>query len=128
MKVRVFPDALIVILALLGALSLIDESWRAPTPLPLVQFLQGHDLWRIWNALRWQQCICMRFFISCPAWSALWWDARFTLQSKGKEMTPNDGLRVSCRPSGHTPFWIDSGLPCNELERARFSASMGRHI
>jgi hypothetical protein len=54
MKVRVFPDTLIVILALLGALSLIDEGWRAPTPLPLVQFLHDHDLWRIWNALRWQ--------------------------------------------------------------------------
>src|ERR1022692_1862053 len=32
----------------------------------------------------------MRFFISFPAWSALWWDAGFTLQSKGKEMTPNE--------------------------------------
>jgi hypothetical protein len=54
MKVRVFPDALIVILALLGALSLIDESWRAPTPQPLLQFLQAHHLWRVFNALRWQ--------------------------------------------------------------------------
>jgi hypothetical protein len=54
MKVRVFPDALIVVLALLGALSLMDEWWRAPTPIPLVLFLQAHHLWRVWNALRWQ--------------------------------------------------------------------------
>jgi hypothetical protein len=54
MKVRIFTDALIVVLALLGALSLIDELWRAPTPVPLVQFLQAHDLWRIWLELRWQ--------------------------------------------------------------------------
>jgi hypothetical protein len=54
MKVRVFPDAFIVILALLGGLSLIDESWRAPTPLTLVQFLQAHHLWHIWQELRWQ--------------------------------------------------------------------------
>jgi hypothetical protein len=54
MKVRIFPDALIVVLALLGALSLIDELWRAPTPFPLVQFLQAHHLWRIWLELRWQ--------------------------------------------------------------------------
>ena len=54
MKVRVFPDTLIVILALLGALSVIDELWRAPTPLALVQFLQAHHLWHVWNALRWQ--------------------------------------------------------------------------
>jgi hypothetical protein len=54
MKVRVFPDALIVVLALLGTLSLIDELWRAPAPIPLVQFLLAHHLWRVWNALRWQ--------------------------------------------------------------------------
>ena len=54
MKVRAFPDALIVILALLGALSLLDESWRAPTPVVLVRFLQAHHLWHIWNALRWE--------------------------------------------------------------------------
>jgi hypothetical protein len=54
MKVRVFPDALIVVLALLGALSLIDELWRGPAPIPLVQFLQAHHLWRVWNALRWE--------------------------------------------------------------------------
>ena len=54
MKVRVFPDAVIVFLALLGALSLIDELWRAPTPLPLVRFFQAHHLWGVWNELRWQ--------------------------------------------------------------------------
>lgn len=51
---RVFWNALIVILTLLGAMSLIDESWRASTPLALVQFFQAHHLWHVWNALRWQ--------------------------------------------------------------------------
>jgi hypothetical protein len=41
----------------------------------------------------------MKFFISFPAWSALWWDAGFILQSKEKKITPNNGLRVSCRPT-----------------------------
>jgi hypothetical protein len=54
MKIRIFPDATIFFLLLLGALCLIDEEWRAPTPAPLVQFLQAHGLWNIWNALRWQ--------------------------------------------------------------------------
>jgi hypothetical protein len=54
MKVRIFPDALIVILALLGALSLIDELWRAPTPDALAQFLQAHHLWHVWSELRWE--------------------------------------------------------------------------
>jgi hypothetical protein len=54
MKVRIFPDVLIGVLALLGALSLSDELWRAPTPLALVQFLQAHHLWHVWNSLRWQ--------------------------------------------------------------------------
>jgi hypothetical protein len=54
MRVRVFPDALVVVLALLGALSLIDELWRAATPLPVVQFLQAHHLWQVWSALRWE--------------------------------------------------------------------------
>lgn len=54
MQVRIFPHALIVILALLGALSLIDELLRAPTPSSLVPFLQAHDLWHIWLELRWQ--------------------------------------------------------------------------
>ncbi len=42
MKIRDFPNALIVALALLGALSLIDELWRAPTPLPLVSLRQDN--------------------------------------------------------------------------------------
>jgi hypothetical protein len=54
MKVRIFPDALVTILALLGALSLIDELWRAPTPDPLAQFLQAHHLWHVWSELRWE--------------------------------------------------------------------------
>jgi hypothetical protein len=54
MKVRVFPDATVVFLALLGALSVLDELWRAPTPTPLVHYLQAHHLWEIWIKLRWQ--------------------------------------------------------------------------
>jgi hypothetical protein len=54
MKVRIFPGILILVLTLLGALSLIDEAWRVPTPPPLVQFFQAHNLWHIWNELRWQ--------------------------------------------------------------------------
>jgi hypothetical protein len=54
MKARVFPDVLIIVLLLLGALSLIDESWRAPTPDALSRFLQAHHLWRLWIELRWE--------------------------------------------------------------------------
>jgi len=54
MKVRFFPDLLIAVLVLLGALSLADELWVGPTPLPLTQFLQAHHLWDIWMALRWE--------------------------------------------------------------------------
>ena len=45
---------IITILVLLGALSLADEAWRAPTPGPLTQFLQNHGLWHLWSELRWQ--------------------------------------------------------------------------
>lgn len=54
MKVRVFPDALVIVLALLGALSLADEFWRAPTPDSVARFLQKHGLWEMWLALRWE--------------------------------------------------------------------------
>ena len=54
MKVRVFPDGLILILALLGVLSLLDEAWQGPAPDWLVSFLLAHHLWDIWNQLRWQ--------------------------------------------------------------------------
>jgi hypothetical protein len=54
MKVRIFPDALISVLALLGALSLIDEVWRGPIPPSMVRFLRAHHLWHAWNELRWQ--------------------------------------------------------------------------
>jgi hypothetical protein len=54
MKVRFFPDAVVIVLALLGFVSLAAELWRAPTPASLTQFLQAHDLWEIWLALRWQ--------------------------------------------------------------------------
>jgi hypothetical protein len=54
MKVRVFPDALIFVLALLGVLCLLDEAWQGPAPPPLVRFLLTHHLWYVWNELRWQ--------------------------------------------------------------------------
>ena len=54
MKVRLFPEITILALTLLGVLSLADEAWRTPEPLPLVQFLQSHHLWHIWSELRWQ--------------------------------------------------------------------------
>ena len=54
MKVRIFPDTLILVLALLGVLSLLDEAWRGPTPHPLVKFLLAHHLWNVWIELRWQ--------------------------------------------------------------------------
>jgi len=54
MKVRVFPDALVIVLTLLGVLSLADELWVGPTPPRLAQFLQAHQLWDIWLALRWE--------------------------------------------------------------------------
>ncbi|HEY1577870.1 MAG TPA: hypothetical protein VGF82_12445 [Terracidiphilus sp.] len=54
MKVRFFPDGVIAVLALLGAVSLADEVWVAPTPIPLVRFLQAHQLWGVWNELRWE--------------------------------------------------------------------------
>ena len=54
MKIRASTGTLVVFLALLGALSLLDELWRAPTPDSLARYLQAHDLWDFWIALRWQ--------------------------------------------------------------------------
>jgi hypothetical protein len=54
MKVRIFPESVVFVLVLLGALCLMDEAWRGPAPLPLVRFLLAHHLWQFWNALRWQ--------------------------------------------------------------------------
>ena len=54
MKARFFPDILILILVLLGTLCLLDEAWKGPAPAPLVNFLLAHNLWHIWNELRWQ--------------------------------------------------------------------------
>ena len=45
MKVRFFPDAVVIVLALLGVVSLADELWRGPTPGWLAVFLQAHHLW-----------------------------------------------------------------------------------
>lgn len=54
MKMRAFPDGVIVLLGLLGVLSLADEVWVAPTPVALVRILQAHHLWGLWNELRWE--------------------------------------------------------------------------
>ncbi|MFZ0301246.1 MAG: hypothetical protein WAL75_01120 [Terracidiphilus sp.] len=54
MKVRIFPDAVMIVLALLGVLSLADEAWQGPEPPGLVQFLLAHHLWDVWKQLRWQ--------------------------------------------------------------------------
>jgi hypothetical protein len=51
---RIFPDALLLVLVLLGALSLFDEAWTGPAPPWLVKFLLSHHVWQIWNELRWQ--------------------------------------------------------------------------
>jgi hypothetical protein len=84
MKVRVFPDALIVVLALLGALSLFDELWRAPAPLALVRFLLAHHLWRVWNALRWEHMYSheVLHFLSGVAGSMLGCWLYFAIQRK----------------------------------------------
>jgi hypothetical protein len=54
MKIRSFPDTVLVVLVLLGVLSLLDEAWRGPEPPSLVRFLLAHHLWHVWMELRWQ--------------------------------------------------------------------------
>jgi N-sulfoglucosamine sulfohydrolase len=39
MKVRIFPETVLFVLALLGVLSLLDEAWRGPAAPALVRFL-----------------------------------------------------------------------------------------
>jgi hypothetical protein len=53
-KIQIFPDALLFVLVLLGALCLLDEAWKGPAPSWLVRFLLDHHLLHIWNELRWQ--------------------------------------------------------------------------
>jgi hypothetical protein len=53
-KIRFFPDTVLIVVALLGVLSLLDEAWQRPEPVSLVRFLYNHHLWRVWNQLRWQ--------------------------------------------------------------------------
>jgi hypothetical protein len=55
MKLRIFPDAWLIALVLLGVLCLLDESWHGPAPPGLVRFLLDHHLWHVWNQLRWQR-------------------------------------------------------------------------
>jgi hypothetical protein len=53
MKVRLYPDTLIVFLVLLAALCLVAEGCQAPPPGSLVRFLLAHHLWHLWIELRW---------------------------------------------------------------------------
>jgi hypothetical protein len=53
MKVRLYPDTLIVFLVLLAALCLVAEGCQAPPPNSLVRFLLAHHLWHLWIELRW---------------------------------------------------------------------------
>jgi hypothetical protein len=53
-KVRFFPEGLILFLVMLGALSLFAEHSQASIPDSMVRFLQAHGLWNAWNQLRWQ--------------------------------------------------------------------------
>jgi hypothetical protein len=54
MKVRFFPEVLILFMVLLGALSLFAEHSQAAIPVSMVRFLLAHGLWNGWNQLRWQ--------------------------------------------------------------------------
>lgn len=52
-KLRIFPEIVLIALVLLGALSALDEAWKAPEPRALVAFLYNHHLWQVWLQLRW---------------------------------------------------------------------------
>ena len=86
MKVRFFPDGVIALLALLGALSLADELWVAPTPVSLLRFLQAHQLWDVWNELRWEHMYSheVLHFISGVAGSMLGCWIYFAVQKRRK--------------------------------------------
>jgi hypothetical protein len=86
MKVQFFPDVVIVVLALLGALSLADELWRAPTPASIARFLQAHGLWEIWLALRWEHMYSheVLHFLSGVVGSALGCWIYFAVQKRRK--------------------------------------------
>lgn len=84
MKVRIFPEITIGVLALLGALGLADEAWRVPTPLPLIPFLQKHSLWHVWNELRWEHMYSHEIlhFLSGVVGSALGCWIYFAIQKR----------------------------------------------
>jgi hypothetical protein len=86
MKVRIFPDALVFVLALLGLFSLLDEAWRGPAPPPLVKFLLTHHMWHAWNELRWQHMYSheVLHFISGVVGSMLGCWIYFAFQKKRK--------------------------------------------
>jgi hypothetical protein len=90
MKVRAFPHVLVPVLALLGALSLIDELWRARAPLVLDQFLQAHHLWRLWNTLRWEHMYSHEIlhFLSGVVGSVLGCWIYFSIQRKKGDSGP----------------------------------------
>jgi len=84
MKVRIFPEITILALALLGALSLIDEAWQGPAPPALIRFLQDHGLWHVWNELRWNYMYSheVLHFLSGVAGSMLGCWIYFAVQKK----------------------------------------------
>ena len=84
MKIRFFPDVSILILALLGVLSLLDEAWQGPAPDSLVRFLLAHHLWALWNAVRWNYMYSheVLHFISGVAGSVLGCWIYFAIQKR----------------------------------------------
>ena len=84
MKIRIFPDAVVLVLALLGVLCLLDEAWKGPAPPALVRFLLNHHLWHVWNELRWQYMYSheVLHFLSGVAGSVLGCWIYFSYQKK----------------------------------------------
>jgi hypothetical protein len=93
MKARIFPEALITALVMLGALSLLDEAWKGPAPPALVRFLLTHHLWHVWNELRWQYMYSHEIlhFLSGVFGSVLGCWIYFSLQKRKPLSSPNSG-------------------------------------
>jgi len=91
MKLRIFPDLLLLFFALLGILSLADELWVGPTPDWLSRFLQAHHLWEIWLALRWEHMYTheVLHFLSGVLGSTIGCWIYFALQKRVKRSEPS---------------------------------------
>jgi|GEM_PF-6790815 len=90
MKLRIFPDTLLLALVLLGALSLLVEAWKGPAPPALVNFLLAHNLWHLWNELRWNYMYTheVLHFISGVFGSLLGCWIYFALQKRKASSSP----------------------------------------